>query len=166
MCISHKYELISPPEAVCSVRYCFPFAFLHFTCYIWMYRHASYLRSASNPICFTLTIRQTQTEHGFPWLVQIKGSNHLKTHKKSHFPCGALRGDGPVQAQLLFTVCVCVGVCIDLAHVHGIQLSWEICSKLNFKQTWVYLMRCWSGVQVCSQKTGWQNSMTNIDTQN
>lgn len=130
---------------------------LHEACWIWMYRHVPDVICRKTNLLHTDHRTSANRERGFPWLAQMKECNHLKTHKTSSSPSGALWGDGPVQARLLFILRVCL--CIDLAHVHGIWPSWEICSKLDFKQTWVCLMRCWSGVQVCGYKTGRQNSL-------
>lgn len=127
----------------------------------------SQARSVSKPICCALTIVHVQTESWeFPPACKMKESNHLKTHKtqvsvvgpckKTHSP---LHGRYSHCAQLFGSVRVCMcgmRVCEEcvltlvMSTVFG--PSREICSKLNFKQTWVYLMRCWSEVRVWSHK--------------
>lgn len=96
---------------------------------------------------------------------KMKKSNHLKTHKTQVSVVGpseethlALHGCYSQWVQL--RVCVCVHACLRACAECVLTLvmstvfgpSWEICSKLDFKQTWVCLMRCWSEVQVWSHK--------------
>lgn len=127
----------------------------------------SQARSVSKPICCASTIVHVQTESWeFQPASKMKESNHLKTHKTQVSvvgPCEethlALQGCYSQRAQLPASVYVCmcgVRACekcvltLVMSTVFG--PSWEICSKLNFKQTWVCLMRCWSEVQVWSHK--------------
>lgn len=49
-------------------------------------------------------------------------------------------------------LCTCTR--IDLSNIHWVCPSWEIFSKLDFKETWGRLMRCSSELQVCSRTSG------------
>lgn len=117
----------------------------------------SLMWSSSEPICCTLTITCTNTEEWF----LIASAKLIKDMSRYW--------DTPrwwtCVARLLFRLSTCV--CVDHDRVHNVFLYWEIFSKLDFKQTWVHLMRCWSGVQVCDHKTGWRGFRANdIDARN
>lgn len=113
--------------------------------------------SVSKPILLRTRLSCANRELGFPRPVQMKESNHLKTHKRAVFPLGLAEEMDLCNMVVIHTEPMCA--CIDLRHVHSFQLSWEICSKLDFKQAWVCLMRCWSEVQVWSHKTGCRSSL-------
>lgn len=119
-------------------------------CWIWMYCHVFDIICLKTNFLHTGHHTSANREAGFPWLQQMKESNQPNSHKKSRFPFwGPLRRKS---TAVIPTVHTCV--CIDHANVRGIQASWEISSKLDFKQTWPCLMRCWSGVQICSHRMG------------
>lgn len=120
-------------------------------CWIWMYRHVSDVIGLKTNLPHTGHHTRANREQGFPQLLQMEESNHAKSHKRDVFPQrDTLKGR--TCGGCYSYMCMCVR--IDPGHVHRIRLSWEICSKLDFKQYWACLMRWRSGVQVCSRKKG------------
>lgn len=102
-------------------------------CWIWMYRHVSDVIRLKTNLPHTGHHTRANREQGFPQLVQMKESNHAKSHKRDVFPqWDTLKGR--THEGCYSYMCMCVR--IDPGHVHGIRLSWEICSKLDFKQNW------------------------------
>lgn len=114
-------------------------------------------RSISKPISLILAITQVQTQSAdFHSPHKWKAVIILKLIKK----CFILGSLSDVHFAQRWLECVLTRECLsDPIHVHRSRASWEICTKLDFKQTWVRLMRCWSGGQVCGQKTSWPNSL-------
>lgn len=93
--------------------------------------------------------------------------SQCKTHKGYVSLLGYSKTMELCSTLVIQTKYMCACVCVDHDRVHNVFLYWEIFSKLDFKQTWVHLMRCWSGVQVCDHKTGWRGFRANdIDALN
>lgn len=85
----------------------------------------SWMSSVSKPICFTLTIIDVQTlNREFDQPVQMKESNHLKTHKRSVCPLGHSMEIDLYSMVVIHTESM--HVCIDLDRAHSICPSWEI----------------------------------------
>lgn len=80
-----------------------------------MYRHVSDVIRLKTNLLHTGHHTSANTEQGFPWLVQMKESNHLITHNL--FPLSPNLAQVHVpgvfpQAWLLFTLSACVCVCV------------------------------------------------------
>lgn len=121
------------------------------------------------------------TEQEFPWLGQMKECYHFKSHKKNHPPPGFLGDDGPVQAQLLFMLCVCVCVLTyscqkDLVTLGnllqiGLKADLSVLNELLFRSTGA-TPYCWIGqkalqawqIMTCEITAFYQSSQLSVNT--